>query len=97
MIAVVCALGSWVAGTSSFPPIDVTDAVGLRRDIIATNAIASAWIASAVEADIMPYTVWRYIGTTSGVWRVFPGHSSSPQYNPAIRYAGGDTLAMCML
>jgi len=78
---------SWIKGASTSPPINVHNPETLRRDIIASNGIASSWISSASESNVMPFTVWRYIGTTSGVWRVFPGHTSSLQYNPTIRYS----------
>lgn len=55
------------------------------RDIFATRALDTFWRSRSSDSDGVDFALWRYVGTSSGVWRVFPGHPSSKRYDPTQR------------
>lgn len=59
----------------------------LRRDIrdtvIATWKVENLWLRD--KTDLTQYLVWRYIGTSNGVFRKTPGDVVPKTYDPRQR------------
>ena len=60
---------------------------GLKNDIrdtvIATWKVEDLWLRD--KTDLAQYVVWRYIGTSNGVFRTTPGSSEEKLYDPRQR------------
>ena len=59
---------------------------GVIDDIYLTSQIALEWTFSGLlSPDIVRQAVWHYIGTATGVVRIFPGVQESKYYDPRAR------------
>ncbi|KAJ7382927.1 hypothetical protein OS493_031702 [Desmophyllum pertusum] len=60
---------------------------GLKNDIrdtvIATWKVEDLWLRD--KTDLAQYVVWRYIGTSNGVFRITPGTVEKKRYDPRQR------------
>ncbi|XP_048587905.1 VWFA and cache domain-containing protein 1 [Nematostella vectensis] len=55
---------------------------GIKDDVLASYRAESIWLKSESLND---YVVWRYIGSGSGVFRLFPGVILAKNYDPTKR------------
>ena len=56
---------------------------GIRDTVIATWKVEDLWLRDKTE--LTQYLVWRYIGTSNGVFRVTPGGVEQNGYDPRQR------------
>ena len=56
---------------------------GIRDTVIATWHVEGLWLRDKTE--LTQYLVWRYIGTSNGVFRVTPGGVEDKGYDPRQR------------
>ena len=56
---------------------------GIRNTAIATWKLEDNWL--RVKTNLTQYLVWRYIGTSNGVFRITPGHTLAKSYDPRKR------------
>jgi len=56
---------------------------GIRDTVIATWHVEDLWLRDKTE--LTQYLVWRYIGTSNGVFRVTPGTVHDKGYDPRQR------------
>ena len=69
---------------------DVTGAVrnpglksGIRDTVTATWHVDELWLREKTE--LTQYLVWRYIGTSNGVFRLTPGSAGDKRFDPRQR------------
>ena len=55
----------------------------IRDTVIATWKVEDLWLHDKTE--LTQYLVWRYIGTSNGVFRTSPGHILAKDYDPRHR------------
>ena len=56
---------------------------GIRDTVIATWHVEDLWLRGKTE--LTQYLVWRYIGTSNGVFRLTPGSVQDKGYDPRQR------------
>ena len=56
---------------------------GIRDTVIATWNVEDLWLRDKTE--LTQYLVWRYIGTSNGVFRITPGVMEFIDYDPRQR------------
>jgi len=56
---------------------------GIRDTVIATWKVDDLWLRDKTE--LTQYLVWRYIGTSNGVFRQTPGSVTEKNYDPRQR------------
>ena len=56
---------------------------GIRDTVIATWNVEDLWLRDKTE--LTQYLVWRYIGTSNGVFRITPGVKHLIHYDPRQR------------
>ena len=52
---------------------------GIRDIVIATWKVEDLWLRD--KSELTQYLVWRYIGTSNGVFRTAPGTASAKGYD----------------
>ena len=55
----------------------------IRDTVIATWKVEDLWLRDKTE--LTQYLVWRYIGTSNGVFRTSPGNIQAKDYDPRQR------------
>ncbi|KAL9960915.1 hypothetical protein ACROYT_G034423 [Oculina patagonica] len=56
---------------------------GIRDTVIATRKVEDIWFRE--KKDYTKYLVWRYVGTSNGVFRMTPGTSMAKSFDPRKR------------
>ena len=57
--------------------------MGIRDTVIATWKVEDLWLRDKTE--LTQYLVWRYVGTSNGVFRTTPGGIEEKSYDPRQR------------
>ena len=59
---------------------------GVIDDVYLTSQISTEWgFTGLLSPDIVTQAVWHYIGTATGVFRIFPGVQENKIFDPRVR------------
>ena len=54
-----------------------------RRDIIATEIAQNLWTRQETD-ELKNFIAWRYLGTETGIYRVYPAVQLSDNFDPVL-------------